>query len=210
MPERVLEEQTQDARRNRPDNEQPPELGVRVGRVDPAVAQAAPEALHDPHPVTPEEAEEDERRGQVGRDKERDEVLVVLMDVPPEQFREDDAVAEAGDREELGHALEQAEDDRLPVGDKRREKHSGRRARPPRPALEPGEGEQGEPDEQRRDAVLDVMVARSGLVAREERGQRLGRLGPVDDRDHDQRNPDESGEDHEWTTVGAHSAGRYR
>src|SRR5207253_6250370 len=67
---------------------------------------------HDPHPVAPEEPEEHERRCEVGRDEEGDEVLVVLVDVPAQQARKDDAVAEARDREELRHALEQPEEDR--------------------------------------------------------------------------------------------------
>src|SRR5438132_11125046 len=56
-------------------------------------------------------------------------------------------------------------------------------------AAEPGEHEAGEPDEEGRDSVLRVVVARARLVAREEPGQRLCRLGPVDRRDNDQRDP---------------------
>src|SRR5213075_1858124 len=71
------------------------------------------EPLHDSHPVGPEEAEQDERRRQVRRDEEGDEVRVVLVDVPAEQARQDHAVAQARDRKELRHALKQPEDDRL-------------------------------------------------------------------------------------------------
>ena len=41
----------------------------------------------------------------------------------PKRLREDDAVPEARDREELGDALEQPEDDRLEVADRRGEDH---------------------------------------------------------------------------------------
>ena len=80
---------------------------------------ASGRALDDPHPVAPEEPEQDERGREVRRDEEGDEVLVVLVDVPAEELRQDHAVAEARDREELGHALEQPEDDRPRVGDQR-------------------------------------------------------------------------------------------
>ena len=116
----MLEQQAEDSRRDRPHDEQPGELGVRVVLADAAVAQAAAEPLHDPHPVVPEEAEQHERRREMRRDEEGDEVVVVLVDVPPEELRQDHAVAEARDREKLGDALEQAEEDRLPVRDERR------------------------------------------------------------------------------------------
>src|SRR5207245_2286616 len=77
------------------------------------------ETAHDSHPVMPEEPEQDDGGGEVGRHEEGDEVVVVLVDVPPEQLREDDAVAEARDGKELRDALEQAEHDRLRVADGR-------------------------------------------------------------------------------------------
>src|SRR5262249_49269062 len=80
-----------------------------------------PDALHDPHPVVPEEAEQHEGGREVGRDEEGEEVLVVLVDVPAEQAREDDAVPEARDREELGDALQEPQDDRLGIRDQGRE-----------------------------------------------------------------------------------------
>src|ERR671930_526954 len=81
----------------------------------------------------------------------------------------------------------------------------GRRAVGPR--LEPGVDEAREPDKERRDAVLHVVVRRVGLVARDPRRERAGRLGPVDDREGDQRDPDDDGE----RGVPRHSArGRYR
>ena len=57
------------------------------------------------------------------RYEEREEVLVVLMDVPPKQLREDHAVPEARDREELGDALEQPEDNRPGIRDERGEQY---------------------------------------------------------------------------------------
>ena len=57
----------------------------------------------------------------MGRDEKGDEVLVVLVDVPAEQARQDDAVPEARDRKELGDALQEPEDDRLGIRDQRRE-----------------------------------------------------------------------------------------
>ncbi len=117
----MLEQQSQDPCGDRADHEQPAELRVCVVRADPAVAEATGEAFHDSHPISPEEREEDDRRREVGGDEEADEVRVVLVDVPPEELRDDHAVAEARDREELGHALEQSEEDGLPVGDERGE-----------------------------------------------------------------------------------------
>ena len=67
-------------------------------------------------------AEQDERRRQVRGDEERDEVVVVLLDVPAEQPRQDHAVAEARDREQLAEPLQEPEQDRLRVRDQR-ERH---------------------------------------------------------------------------------------
>src|SRR5581483_7431166 len=117
VPERVLEQEAEDSRRDRADDEEPRELRVGVVVGDLAVADAAAEAAEDPHPVVPEEAEEDERRRQVRRDEERQEERVVLVDVPAEELREDDAVPVARDREELGHPLQQSEGGRLAVRD---------------------------------------------------------------------------------------------
>src|SRR5579862_205654 len=188
--ELVLQRDSEDARRNRADDEQPTELRVGVTGRDLPVAQRAPEALEDADPVAPEEAQEDERRRQMGGDEERQEVVRVLLDVPADELREDDAVTEAGDGEQLRHALKQAERGPLEVGDRHR---SLRRARALRSGVEPREREAGKADEERRDAVLRVVVARARLVAREERRQRLRRLDPVDDRDDDERDAEDDG-----------------
>ena len=105
--------------------------------------------------------EQDERGRQVGRDEERDEVAVVLVDVPAEQLRQDHAVAEARDGKQLGDALQEPEHDR--PRDTRSALRRGSRsgcAERFGPAAEPGEDEQAQPDAERRDAVLHVVVAR--------------------------------------------------
>src|SRR5438876_12456847 len=63
-----------------------------------------------------------------------------------------------------------------------------------RAGLEPGVDETREPDQERRDPVLDVVASRAGLVTRHPRRKRPGRLGPVDDREHDQRKAGDAGE----------------
>jgi hypothetical protein len=50
--------------------------------------------------------------------------------VPAEQARRDDRVAEARDREQLGHALQQPKHDRLKVGDRMHDSQLGRPADP--------------------------------------------------------------------------------
>src|SRR5262245_13828259 len=118
MTQGMLEEQAENACRDRSDDEQPAELRVPVVGCNPPVSEAAPHAAKDAHPVAPEEDKEHDRGREVRRDEEGDEVLVVLVDVPAEQAREDDAVAKARDRKQLGDALEQSQDDRLEVADR--------------------------------------------------------------------------------------------
>src|SRR4051794_21995029 len=81
-------------------------------------SRSATQAADDPHPVVPEEPEQHERRGQVGGDEEREEEVVGLVDVPAQQPWRDHAVPQAGHREQLGGALQQAQHDRLGVGDR--------------------------------------------------------------------------------------------
>ena len=69
---------------------------------------------------------------------------------------------------------------------RRSARQRSRRRRALRPRPEPREHETRETDEERRDAVLRMVVAGARLVPGEEAGQRLRRLDPVDDRDHDQ------------------------
>jgi len=58
------------------------------------------------------------RLGAAPDDEEREEVRVLLVDVPADELRKDDAVAEARDGKELGHALEEAEHRPLEVADR--------------------------------------------------------------------------------------------
>ena len=111
----MLQEQTEKPGGDGADDQQPPQLCVGVVGGDLAIAQASTHPAEDPHPVAPEEEEEDDCRREMGCDEEGEEVLVVLVDVPPEEARKDDAVAQAGDREKLRHSLQQPEDDRLKV-----------------------------------------------------------------------------------------------
>jgi hypothetical protein len=97
--QRVLEQQAEQPRGNRPHDQEPSELRVGVLRRDVAVAKRAAEALQDPNPVLEEEEEKDNGRRAVGRYQEAQEVVVVLVDVPTEDAREHDAVPEARDRE---------------------------------------------------------------------------------------------------------------
>ena len=166
-----LEEQPEQARGDRPDDEQPAELGVGVVGGDAAIAERAAEPLEDANPVVPEEDEQDDRGREMGGDEERDEVLVVLVDVPAEQLRENHAVTEARDREELRDALQQPQHDRLRVGDQCGEDHGVAERRPLRAAAEPGEHEAAETQDERSDSVLHVMVPRACLMARKEPGQ---------------------------------------
>jgi hypothetical protein len=116
--QRVLEQQPEDAGRDRADDEQPAQPGVAVAGGDLAVAQRAPQPGEDPPPLGEEHREEHHGGGEVRRDEEGQEVIVVLMDVPAEQPGQDDGVAKARDRERLRDALEQPQDDRLEVGDR--------------------------------------------------------------------------------------------
>ena len=171
------------------DDEQPAEPRVAVV-ADLAVAQRAPEARAGCAPSrarrTPSST------SAVARCVATRNVTkngVVLVDVPAEQARQDHAVAEARDGEELAEALQQAEQDRLPVGDQR-ERSCEHAVRPPvrvrGPVWNQASTNAPRPSSERGDAVLDVVVRRAGLVAGEEARQRLRRLGEVDDRDHDQ------------------------
>jgi len=156
--------------------------------------KGAAEAAQDPDPVAPEEAEQHDRRREVRRDEKGDEERVVLADVPAEELRRDHAVAEARDREELREALEQAEGDRLSVRD-RHERRLGGCPGAVVARLEPGEDEAREAEQEGGDPVLHVVVAGALLVSGYERGQRLRRLRPVEDRERDEHEPGDDGRD---------------
>ena len=191
LPKRVLEQQAEQARGNRAHDQQPSEPGIAVVGFDLAVAQRAAEPAEDPHPVLEEEDEQDRRRGAVCGDEERQEVVVVLVDVPAEEVWCDHTVAKARDREWLRHTLDQAQHDGLEEGDRFHRRRSGL-GRLRRTALEPGKDEAGECNDQRRDPVLQVVVARARLMTGKEGRQRSSRLDEIHDRD---RQKDETGED---------------
>src|SRR5262249_50285536 len=103
-------------------NQEPTEARVRIA--DFALLERAQDAGNDAHPILPEEAEQDERGRQVSGDEEVEEKRVLLIEVPTEQFRDDDRVAETGNRKELGDSLKESQDDCLPIIDQ---------CRPPEP-----------------------------------------------------------------------------
>ncbi len=86
-----------------------------VGRLDPPMAQRGEEPGQDAHPVTPEE---DQQRGGGGHMQAHDEREVgrfgggdaeILRPSPADQRRHQHRVPQAGDREQLGDALERAD-----------------------------------------------------------------------------------------------------
>src|SRR5919197_1308932 len=115
--QRMLEQQAEQPGGDRADDEQPREPRVGVAGRDLPVAQAAPKAAEDAPPLRQEEEEEHQRSREVRGDQEGEEIRLLLVQVPAEQLREDDRVAEARDREQFGDALQQADHDRLEVAD---------------------------------------------------------------------------------------------
>ncbi len=111
----MLEKEAENAGGNRTDRQQPAKASIGIPGGEVPIPQRAPDAAEDALPVVEEEEKEDERGSAVGGDQEGKEIVVVLVDVPAEGPGEDDPVAEAGDREGLGDALDQAEDDRLEI-----------------------------------------------------------------------------------------------
>jgi hypothetical protein len=116
--QRVLQQQPDHADRDRAGDKQPAEPRVAVVLTDLAHLQRAPQPPDDPHPVLQEQQQQHDRRRQVRGDQERQEELVVLVDVPAGQPRQHDAVPEARNRKRLGNSLGEAEDDCLEVGDR--------------------------------------------------------------------------------------------
>jgi hypothetical protein len=66
---------------------------------------------------------------------------------------------------------------------------------------EPGEHETRQADQKRGDPVLDVVVVRPCFMAGKPGRQRLGRLGPVDDCERNQRESNHNGEPDEQTVA---------
>jgi len=72
-PQRMLEEQSEEPRRDRAQDQQPAEPRVGVVRVDVAIPQRAAQAPDDPHPVLEEEEQQHDRGGDVRRDEEAED-----------------------------------------------------------------------------------------------------------------------------------------
>ena len=113
----MLEEKADQPCGDRADDEEPREPCVGVVVADLTISQAAAEPLEDARPFREEEDEEDGRRREVRGHEEGEEVGLVLAQMPAEELRQDDGMAEARDREQLGHALQETDDDRLEVAD---------------------------------------------------------------------------------------------
>ena len=134
----MFEEDPGEAGRDRGHDEQPAQPGVRRG--DPPGSQGVEHGAHDACPGRPVEDDQRQGRRHVEADEERQEVrlggrLGGHHIGPAEQLRHDDRVAKARDREELGHALQDAEHDRLQVRQHGVTSGARRRARSrPRPA----------------------------------------------------------------------------
>ncbi len=117
----VLEREADDARRDARDDDQP--RHPLVDRLGAAGRQRVEERADDFDPVAPVEDQQAERAADVQHHDEREPErlgfgLQLHEVVPAEQRREQHRVAEAGDREQLGHALQNAEHDRLEVADR--------------------------------------------------------------------------------------------
>ena len=72
--------------------------------------------------------------------------------------------------------------------------------------LEPGEDEERQTDEERGDAVLDVVVAGAGLVPGKHEGSERAGSAEVDDADDDEREPGEHGDSDDEGRAGVHGA----
>src|SRR6266571_1261526 len=118
--EQVLEREAGQPDRDGRHDEQPAQALVRIG--DLPVPQRREQTDDDARPVLAEEHDQRDRGGDVYGDQERqvrrvgDRHVQVRRPAPAEQRRDQDAVAEAGYREELGDALQQADEHSLEVG----------------------------------------------------------------------------------------------
>ena len=117
---RVLQQRADDADRDRGQDDHPGQLLVH--RLDPAVPDRGQEPAGDPQPVPPEIDDHGDGRGHMQADDEGQIRRVrcgdaqILRPAPADQRRDEHAVAETGHREQLGDALEQADDHCLGVG----------------------------------------------------------------------------------------------
>jgi hypothetical protein len=110
----LLTESAGERRGDRGDEDEPSDL--LVGRFDRPAADGAEPGRDEPENVRPEVDDDCDERPEVEGDVEGlVEVLVLLEVVPVEEPRHENQVAGRGDREQLGEALHDAEDERLPV-----------------------------------------------------------------------------------------------
>jgi hypothetical protein len=113
----VLEQHAREAGGNRGDHQQPGEVLVLVA--DAAVTHDAHRARDDLAPLAPVVDEQRKRGGDVQPDDEREIERFVLRlglhdEVPVEPGGNEHRMPEAGNREELGDALQQSDEDRAP------------------------------------------------------------------------------------------------
>ena len=129
-PEQVLEDQADEADRDGGQDDHPGQALVGRAELPPAgargwpgqVPQGAEEPADHPHPVPPEVDEQRDRRGHVQADDEREVRglglghVEIARPATADQGRDQDVVPEAGHREQLGHALDEADHGGLQVG----------------------------------------------------------------------------------------------
>ena len=106
----MFQGEADDHRRNRADDDHQEELPVRRHGRSTAAAQKGEE---DVDPLAPEIDQQSGRRAEMQHDEEGQEGRGILVDGPAEQGWNDDGMGEAADREELGHALEGGQENRL-------------------------------------------------------------------------------------------------
>jgi hypothetical protein len=105
----LLEHRADDHRGNGGDHH-PPEQPPLLRRACAAIEHHRHAEIE---PVAPEVDQKRDGGAEVHHHQERQEPVPLLIQVPVEQVRDDDGVAEAGDREQLGHALDEREHDDL-------------------------------------------------------------------------------------------------
>ena len=167
----VLADETCDAGRNRGDEDEPRD--PLVGRCDAPASDRADPRAHQPDDVAPEVGADGDERAEVERDVERLVEAVVLLEVRPLGCpRDEDQVAGRRDRQELRQALDDPEDERLPVRECRRVvPHSGERE-------DDGEAERGTRDAEYDGAAHGEILRSKGTpTAAEEKRRKLRQSG---------------------------------
>lgn len=106
----LLEQQPDDARRNRADDQRPHQMPVVV--LAPAEMREEPADQRDP--ARAEIPEQRERGAQMQRNEKRQQLRRVLVDMHAEQRRHEQRMAETADGKEFGHALQDAQENQKP------------------------------------------------------------------------------------------------